>query len=181
MKESSSTAITWLNKVSRMSLGLRMGCRVVCRVTVALVVFSLVACKGGEKRIAVHHYMSPTGMGWSITDTLLFTVPPMRETGNYDFSLGMRLGVSFPYAGVWIAAQTQLHNPDSTACDTLYFVTMRKGGMPQGAGINLQQDEQKLTTMHLREGQSAEVYVHHIMRREVLPAVLDVGLLVERR
>ncbi len=149
---------------------------------VALMLLTLAACKGGgEGHTLVHHYMSPSGMGWSTTDTLLFSVPPTRETGYYNFSLGMRLGVSFPYAGVWIGAQTRLHNPDSIACDTLYFVTMKKGGMPQGSGISLQQDEQPLTSMRLLAGQSAEVFVYHIMRREVLPAVLDVGLLVERQ
>ncbi|MCD8303386.1 MAG: gliding motility lipoprotein GldH [Prevotellaceae bacterium] len=151
------------------------------RLVVALACFLLAACGKGGEHVALHHYVNPHGEGWSAQDTLHYSLPPVNATADYELSLGMRVGNLFPYAGVWMVADLSLHNPERQLRDTLYFVTMQEGGMPQGTGINMQQSEQRLLSVRLTEGQSGDIAVYHIMRRETLPSVLDVGVKLARR
>ncbi len=148
------------------------------QVAAPVVAIVLLGVCWGCGRPAYHHYMSPAGRGWSGGDTLRFHVPPVSRTGYYALSLGMRLGIDFPYEGVWVAVETSLTSPDSLLVDTLYFRAIKKGGRPQGSGINMSQDEQPFDSLRLLGGQGAEIRVYHLMSREVLPAVLDVGLLI---
>ncbi len=148
--------------------------------TALFALLALASCDFPGNTLA-HHYESPARQRWGVRDTLLFTLPEADVSGDYLFSVGMRLGVAFPYAGVWAVAEVRLHNPDTLWRDTLYYPTTRPDGRPYGNGMNLQLHELPFATLRLLRGQRGEVLLYHIMRSEYLPEVHSVGVRVERQ
>ena len=138
------------------------------------VVMLFIAC---DPTTPYHHYESLSPEGWVRSDTLHFQLPPAPEPGVYTLYVGLRWSPQFPYEGLWIEAETQspfLHT------DTLYFLTAGSDGMPTGQGIRLRQSEQPLFRLSLQKDQTVAVNLRHIMHREVLPALSDVGLRMEK-
>ena len=138
------------------------------------VVMMFIAC---NPKTPYHHYESLPSDGWARTDTLHFQLPPVHEQGIYTIYVGLRWSPLFPYEGLWLVAETQ--SPIFHA-DTLYFLTSQPDGLPTGQGIRLQQSEQPLFRISLRKDQKVNVDLRHIMHREVLPALSDVGLRMEK-
>ena len=145
-----------------------------------MVLMAVLSCSY-ESATLYHEYQSTKRGGWSATDTLRFQIPRVRETAEYSFSIGMRLHHTFPYKGLWIVSETRLKNPDVVLRDTILFRTTQDDGMPKGKGVNLQQDEQEYAIFELYRGQTGEVCFYHAMTREVIPAVINVGLKVEQK
>ena len=136
----------------------------------------LTACTKG---ILVHSYQ-PTGEeGWARNDTFCFQLPASPQTGDYPVWLGLRYGNDFPYEGIWIEAKAKFIEPAAMRCDTLYFKLTGPDGHSLGQGISLQQHEMLLGTYHLTKGQQGTIYLRHIMAREIVPAISNVGLKVE--
>ena len=138
------------------------------------VVMLLIAC---DTTTPYHHYESLPSDGWSRANILHFQLPPASEQGLYTLYVGLRWSPQFPYEGLWVVADTQspfLHS------DTIYFLTAQPDGLPTGQGIRLRQSEQPLFRIPLQEGQAVSVDLRHIMHREVLPALSDVGVRMEK-
>lgn len=135
---------------------------------------------GKEGRTLMHHYKTLPGGAWSTFDTLRFDIPPSPTTEDYVFSLGLRLRNTFPYEDIWMVAEMHLEEPAATVRDTLRYLTTQPDGSPQGHGIALQQDEQPLCTLRLARGQHGHLRLYHIMTREIMPDVANVGVRSEK-
>jgi len=142
-----------------------------------LVVLVLSSCIN-KSHTLMHAYLPVGNDGWNADDTLEFTIPQVTKTAVYDFQLGMRLQSGFPYEGIWVVVETVLDNPDVRLCDTLYLKTIRKDGMPIGKGVNLLQSEQPYHKLELYRGQTGKMRLYHIMTREEIPSVSDIGVKV---
>ncbi len=142
-----------------------------------VVVLLVVACTGNT---AYHHYEHVRGSGWRQSDTLHFRLPEATRSGHYPRQVGLRYGNAFPYEGVWMVVETRLHHPSRLLRDTLYFRTSDDNGQSMGDGINLEQHEVAIGPLYLSRGQQAEVAIYHIMHREIIPNILDVGLKLTR-
>ncbi len=145
-----------------------------------LVALLLDACVQDDGTL-LHHYETPHGKEWQSADTLTYSIPLVQETADYTFSLGMRLGIDFPYSGVGLVAETRLSEPDALWSDTIHYEAMAADGLPGGTGITLQQGEQPFATHRLLRGQTGEVRIFHIVDVESLPNIVDVGLKVQRQ
>ncbi|MBQ8968438.1 MAG: gliding motility lipoprotein GldH [Bacteroidaceae bacterium] len=139
----------------------------------ATAVMLLAACTDGK---LMHCYLPTDDEGWGRTDTLCFPLPDIPQTGEYPVSVGLRHGNRFPYTGLWVEAETRLSHPTAVRRDTLYIPITDTNGHPLQPGVSLHQHEVPLTTLHLQRGQKGNIRLHHIMMREVVPAISDVGL-----
>ena len=135
----------------------------------------LAACDDG---VLYHRYQSVSQQGWERADTLCFDLPEAPDDGRYTLEIGLRCSNLFPYQGLWVVAETRLQPTGSLHRDTLYLAVTDEDGRPQGHGINLMQREQSFATLHLSQGQQATIRLRHIMRREVVPHITDVGIRV---
>ena len=143
-----------------------------------LLVLLFLLCASCTKKMIVHHYEHIDNDGWTRYDTLSFEIPPAAASGDYSLFLGMRYSNDMPYEGIWIEVETQFSHPHYASLDTLYFLTADSIGMLLGKGINLKQQEMPLSSLNLKEGQQGLVRVRHIMARNVLPFVRDIGIRV---
>ena len=105
-----------------------------------------------------HSYRHIAPNGWRYTDTLEFLLPPAPQTEAYALSVGLRIDACFPYQSLTLVVETTLG----------------------GSGVNLLQFETPAGHLQLREGQQARVRIYHIMSRETMPHIHDVGLRCSR-
>lgn len=136
---------------------------------------TLVMLMGCTQGTLLHHYEAVSSEGWIRTDTLLFDIPKVECTADYDLNVGMRYYNKFPYEGVWIVVDGTLQEPSAHWCDTLYFRIADADGKPLGHGISLLQRDSLVRQIHLYEGQHGQLRLWHIMKREVMPGVREVG------
>lgn len=146
--------------------------------TTALAVMLVMAsCQRGT---VMHEYRNTPAGGWDQSDMLVYPLDTVKEAGEYNVDIGVRTTNMFPYKKLWLVVESELVNPDTTFADTLMCDFNEEGGVSARRGLNAYQFDFRLRTITLREGQSGKLVVHHIMRREILPGVSDVGVRLYR-
>lgn len=138
-----------------------------------LLLLLLSAC---DRQTVIHRYQPVPSEGWQRSDTLTFTIPPIPHSGTYTVNLGLRYTSTFPYQDVWLVTETRLRSPHALRRDTLCFLLADSAGTPTGSGLHILQREALLTSLPLVRGQQGRVLVRHIMARETLPFITDVGV-----
>lgn len=125
----------------------------------------------------------PTAVeGWEPGDSLKFHIDTLKHAGQYELSIGVRTSSSnpYPYQTLWLVVRQHWHNPSQELIDTIRLQLTNERGDPQGHGVTLYQYDQPWRTLQLREGQSADISIIHVMRREMLPGISDVGIQLKR-
>ena len=138
---------------------------------------SLTACR--ERPLYYHYELTPAE-GWDLTDTLHFTVPAMAETGEYQLQVGLRLDGSYPYRNLSIVVEQQTKPSGVLQRDTLNCEVVDETGHPLGKGVSIYQYLFPLTTLQLNEGERLDISIYHNMRREILPGINSVGVMIEK-
>ena len=146
-------------------------------IAAASVLLSLAACNGRRVYSAYHHV--PEGV-WDRGDTLSFRIDTLRADAVYQFALGLRSTISYPYTSIWMAVEREFTPPHTLWRDTVECQLVDSTTRRVGKGIYMYQYEIALPAMSLRQGQSGRVRVVHLMQRESLPGIYDVGVFVTR-
>ena len=145
---------------------------------IVLVAFLFASCTDG---ILIHRYLPVGEEGWARTDTLSFPLPAVSHEADYTIRLGIRYGTLFPYEGIWVVAETRLHQPASFRRDTIYLTVTDEDGHSLGQGVTLNQREVPLTKLHFQKDQQGTLRLYHIMRREVVPHITDMGVCIAEK
>lgn len=127
-----------------------------------------------------HSYRHIAPNGWRYTDTLEFLLPPAPQTEVYSLSVGLRIDACFPYQSLTLVVETKADSLSLLRKDTLFWPLTQDDGTLGGSGVNLLQFETPAGHLQLREGQQARVRIYHIMSRETMPHIHDVGLRCSR-
>lgn len=138
------------------------------RLLLAIVLVLLFSCKGN---VIYHHYEHVEDNAWSQSDTLNYLLPPVPHKGTYALEMGLRYGSDFPYRDITVVADFGMGVSDTL---TIPFAT--NDGKPLGHGVGLLHKTIPLSNLQLNEGQQVTISIHHIMRREILPSIFEVGL-----
>lgn len=136
-----------------------------------------VACQDGT---VLHQYRPVPSTGWDKRDTVNFDLPPVLSTQTYNVVLGLRTTTEFPYQRLWLVVEQRLEQPARMRRDTVSCVIATPQGAVTGKGVNLYQHEIPLFTETLQEGQHGTLHIYHIMRREDVPGVNDVGIKITK-
>lgn len=152
------------------------------RLGLLLVLSAILLAACGEQPV-VHTYQSVPVNGWEPGDTLRFRVDTLAEGGAYEASIGIRTSASvpYPYRSVWLVVKQHWHNPELLTCDTLECMLTDEKGDVVGHGVSLYQFVESFGPMNLTAGASADVSIYHIMQREMLPGITDVGIKLIRK
>lgn len=138
---------------------------------------TLAAC---TRSTLIHVYRNVPAEGWDQSDVLSFPLDTVRHGGVYNLSIGVRTTNLYPYQKLWIVVETALCNPDTAFADTLACTFVGDDGIKNGKGTDTQQYDFHLGQTLLQQGQSGTVSVRHIMRREVVPGVSDIGIRISK-
>lgn len=153
----------------------------------AAVVVMLIVLTSCHRRTVYHRYQHTPISGWERYDTLLFEVGPMIRDGVCHEEVELRINSLYPYTKLCLIAEQTVFPADKfrynsrydTRCDTLDCTLFDSSGKERGTGISFYQYRFRLADLSLHKGDSIALTIRHNMRRETLPGIADVGLLVE--
>lgn len=140
---------------------------------------SLAACERDKTYDSFRH--TPVE-GWEQEDTLFFDIPPMKEGGAYALSLTLRLANNYPYQNLSLKVFQTVISTDSANQRRQQQTTL---SLPVGTidgdnGVALHEASARVSLLRLAEGDSLHVAVCHDMRRETMPGIDDVGIVMRR-
>ena len=141
----------------------------------------LLTCVACDHKTVYSQYESVAISGWEKNDMLSFSTPPIQQTGDFQEKIGLRISGLYPFMGLTlIIDQTKLPSME-TERDTLNCDLIDHNGNAKGPGISNYQYEIALKTIALNEGESLHIDIRHDMKREILPGVSDVGIILTRK
>lgn len=147
-------------------------------ITALTMLLSLSSCDGN---VIFYTFCHTPIEGWEKNDTLTFDVPRMQSSGRYRLEVGMRTDSAFPFTGMSIIVEQTVIPGYKTYVDTLKCRFADEKGNILGRGISNYQYEFILSDLNLHRGDSLHVTVRHVMKREILPGVSDVGLKIRKK
>ena len=142
-----------------------------------LSLFLLVSC---DRSTLMHSYQPLAENCWDRSDTVTFDLPSLTTEDNCSMLVGLRVTDHFPYEMLILEVEQSYKNPVSHRLDTLYYRLANEDGDFIEKGINYFQYETQGVTLDLKKGQTGRIKIRHLMHREVLPGIMDVGIHVVR-
>lgn len=148
---------------------------------IALMVITMGAASCSDPR-TYNRYKSVSLHGWSRKDTLTFDIPRQWE-GIYQLDLCLRAAQTYPYRNISMIIERkviyyrQRKKREKTYNDTINCEIVNDKGILAGQkGITSTEIRQAITSFRLNRNDSMHVTIHHIMNRESLPGISDVGI-----
>lgn len=141
------------------------------------VAVGLSACGGG---VVYDTYRHTQLSGWGKEDTLFFDVPPLAEDGRYRQVVGLRINESFPFTGLTLVVDQTVEPGNRVFTDTVNCKLTDEKGHTLGQGVSYYQYDFIVSDLSLAKGDSLHIGVRHIMKREILPGIADIGLRMSR-
>lgn len=145
---------------------------------VACVAMALCSCNSD---VVYDKYNHTQLTGWEKNDTLAFDVPPMKESGRYRLELGLRTSTSFPFTGLSLVVDRTVEPGHMLYTDTVNCRLADDKGNVLGRGVSCFQYSFIVSDIDLRRGDSLHICVRHIMKREIMPGISDIGLKISKR
>ena len=165
-------------KIRRNLLLQRMSLRMVRTISFFMpLILLLASC---ERSTLMHSYQPLPDNSWNRTDTLLFSLPVLSEDESFGMLVGLRLTNNYPYEGLILEVAQSCQNPYSNRVDTINYKLTDESGDFTENGMNYFQYESQRIPLNLKKGQKGEIRIRHLMHREVLPGIMDVGIRVFR-
>lgn len=143
------------------------------RLLILLIVPLFAACNNGT---LLYTYQPVEDHTWGVRDTFVFDVPPMSSEADCRTHVNLRLGSRFPYRSLWVVLEQQWLSPTLYKRDTLELQLTDAAGVPFVHGGVYQQIEETADAVHLVEGQHGRLRLWHIMRKENVPEVWNIGV-----
>ena len=145
-----------------------------------LFLLSLLAL-AGCKQVMFQESHEVSNKNWEVDQTFRFEVPVQDTMSSYDFYIDLRNGANYPYANIYMFVNTTFPSGKS-ARDTVECILADKRGKWLGDGLGDILDNHILFKENIRFPNSG-TYVFEFeqgMREDALPAVLDVGISIEK-
>lgn len=148
---------------------------------IALTVIAMGAVSCSDPR-TYDHYESVSLRGWERNDTLAFDVPRQWE-GNYQIDLCIRAAQAYPYRNISMIMERKViyyrqhKKREKTYNDTINCEIINDKGMLAGQdGISCTEIRQPATSFRLNRNDSLHITIRHIMSRESVPGISDIGI-----
>lgn len=135
----------------------------------------------GCKQVMFQESHEVPNKNWEADRTFRFEVPVQDTMSSYDFYIDLRNGANYPYANIYMFVNTTFPSGKS-ARDTVECILADKRGKWLGDGLGDILDNHILFKENIRFPNSG-TYVFEFeqgMREEALPAMLDVGISIEK-
>ena len=133
-----------------------------------------------DRSTLMHSYQPLKDKCWDRTDTIKFTLPSIPQDESCSVLIGLRLNNNFPYEQLVMQVEQNLQHPTAYRVDTIYYKVTDQDGDFTEKGVNYFQYETQGFPLYLKKGQTGEIRIRHLMHREVVPGIVDVGIHIIR-
>ncbi|MBR1410205.1 MAG: gliding motility lipoprotein GldH [Prevotella sp.] len=144
-------------------------------IVLAMVALMISACHRG---VIYSHYEHVDNDGWERNDTIHFYIPSVKKSGVYHKQLMLRTDNSLPFLGISVIVEQEVYPRGQRLRKNLDCPLVEKNGRVMGNGISCYQYTFDVDSVELFEGDSLHVFVIQNMKREPMPGITDVGILV---
>lgn len=135
---------------------------------------------GCDRSTLMHSYQPLKDNCWDRTDTVCFTLPALTQDDNYSVLIGLRLTNNYPYEQLVMQVEQDLQHPTAHRLDTITYRLTENNGEFSERGVDYFQFETQGLPLDLKKGQTGMIRIRHLMHREVLPGIMDVGIHISR-
>lgn len=143
--------------------------------SMVIVMLSLLLMACGDNR-TYYHFEHIDNEGWYQNDTIIFAIPP-QTAGTYHATLCMRATPFFPYSTITVRTETSFVPSGKLSVHNLRCHIYNNMGKLNGKrGITSTELRFPLPDITLQDSDSITIKIHHLMRRESLPGITDLGL-----
>lgn len=148
----------------------------------ALLVAAMATLVTACQRMPVYSRYAPVAVtAWEKAEALTFDVAPITADGTYAQHIGLRTTSDYPFTGLSLVIEQQVGRLGKSVTDTLACPLTNPEGAPLGKGIGHYQYLFPLRQHHLAKGDTLHVRIRHNMKRETLPGITDVGVVLFRQ
>lgn len=140
--------------------------------------FAATLLMGCRSDVLFYDYQPVNTLGWEKTDTLRFDIPHTGNKIQNELFAGVRLNEFFPYRNINLVVEQRSHQIRHR--DTLSLHLMDEKGKWMTSGNIFHELEERVEHGTLQEVDSLQILVYHIMPRQVLEGVVEVGIKVKR-
>ena len=141
---------------------------------VAALIFA--SCRS-EHRVLYHQYRSMDIDGWETQNVMTFDIDSIPKDMQCRMAVGLRVTRDIQFQKIYLLVDQCWENPKMVKRDTVEVKLTDVMGNLEGDGIYIYTTEVDFdNNLSLKRGQTATVSVSHIMRRNLLFGVRDVGL-----
>ena len=147
-------------------------------VALALMLPLITSC---EPRTIYSRYLPVNESAWKRADTVTFCTDTVRHAGRHTLKCGVRLRRNYPYQNLALIIDRQVVRKKRTisrGMERVSFQTITPKGAPTGDGGAIKLIETGMSDMTLAVGDSVVIRVFHIMAREDIPGISDVGITI---
>ena len=145
-------------------------------IMVAVVTGLFVGC---DSQTVYNHFEHTSMNGWERNDTLTFVTAPLTA-GNYDELLALRISGDYPFLSVNLVVEQRAEPAQQVIRDTLVCDLIGKDGVVKGHGVSSYQYMFPLKRLHVPDSTTLHLTVRHDMKREMLPGITELGIVIKR-
>ena len=135
------------------------------------------ACNRG---VIYNHYEHVDNDGWERTDTMHFYIPAVKQAGTYHQQVMLRTDNSMPFLSLSVVVEQDIYPRGQKLRKRIMCPLIEENGHVMGKGISCYQYAFDVENLELYEGDSLHVNLMHHMKRETMPGITDVGILVTK-
>lgn len=141
-----------------------------------LAVIGVAALMASCDNAVVYDKFKPTPIeGWEKNDTMVYAVRRLARSGVYRQEIGLRITREYPFTGVSLLVERIVEPGHKVSVDTLNCRLYDDKGAIKGHGVSHFQYSFILSDVDMRRGDSLNVRIRHLMKREILPGISDIG------
>ena len=151
----------------------------------ALVGGLLFCCLSCRNSVVLYSYLPVDPHGWSCTDTLHFELSADSVAALHTYSLGVRFTEEVAFSGLWLVLEQRpfltekaLQLPPPRR-DTLYLPLTDDKGKWNATGVVCHEVQAVCTAAQTPPNIPLHLLVYHIMPKQEISGILEVGLKVE--
>ena len=149
--------------------------------TTLFLTFTVALALSSCNRKTIYSHYEPVSLdGWDAEDYLYFDIDPIAADGIYSQRVGLRHNGDYPFMRFTIVVDQHVTPSGFHSVDTINIGLVDQDGNMTAQGINYHIFDFELRRLELHAGDSLHFSVHHIMTREVIPGISDVGITLVR-
>ena len=156
--------------------------RRLCLLVAGGMLLCILSCRN---HVRLYSFLPVDPHGWSCTDTLRFELPGDTIASFNTYSLCARFSEKVAYRGLWLVLEQRatpaesLQQPPSPRRDTLYLPLAHENGKWEANGVIVHEAEAVCTATQIAPKTPLTLLVYHIMPKQEISGVLEIGLKVE--
>lgn len=150
----------------------------ICKISKNTIPVLLAATCFACQENVIHRFCAVEAQDWQQKYKARFHITDIKQTHVYQLTAEARIDKQYDFQDLWLVVETRNTNGESIA-DTICIETVKENGNLDGTGRNILEYQKDVRTLQLKETDTLDICIKHIMQAHPLVGVHDVGIKLE--